>query len=316
MSALTSSIASRWSGVSVNGKACSNSRCQSESAAKAWPLRRRRSAYRLNSSPESSCAARPRLHRLPARAAQLAQRRVLAAGADVPRDLRQLVGGHEHAVIALIFQVQVVARDARHRARLEAGEARHAVVLVHDDVARAQLAEGAQRAAADAPRGAASVLPRRRGSALGAAAAQQAVLGEHGELQRRRDEALAQRRRREPQRRLLRRAARRPRPRPASSLSGVRGCRPPARPRRAAGRRRPCGSPSARASRARARPRPASARRCRPTARAARAPGRPRSPTARSAPARSPTPARPRGSRTGGGRPRRRTPRTHRSSGR
>jgi hypothetical protein len=58
MSALTSSIASRWSSVSVNGKRSSNSRCQSPSGAKAKPLRRRRSAYRPSSSPASSCAAR------------------------------------------------------------------------------------------------------------------------------------------------------------------------------------------------------------------------------------------------------------------
>ena len=58
MSALTSSIASRWSGVSVNGNRSSNSRCQSESASNACPERRFRSAYRLSSSPASSCTAR------------------------------------------------------------------------------------------------------------------------------------------------------------------------------------------------------------------------------------------------------------------
>ena len=138
-------------------------------------------------------AAGARLHRLPARAAELGQRRVLAAGAHVARDLGELIGGHEHAVIALVFEVQVVARDLRHGARLKAREARHAVVLVHDDVPGAQLAEGAQRAA---PRARA---PAAR-AALGAAAAQQAVLGEHGELQLRRHEALAQRRGGEAQR--------------------------------------------------------------------------------------------------------------------
>ena len=72
--------------------------------------------------------------------------------ADVARDLRELVGGHEDAVVALVFEVQVVARDARHGARLEAGEARDAVVLVHDDVAGAQIGERAQRAPAAAAR--------------------------------------------------------------------------------------------------------------------------------------------------------------------
>ena len=117
---------------------------------------------------------------------------------DVARDLRELVGGHEHAVVALVFEVEVVARDVRHGARLEAREARHAVVLVHDDVARAQLGEGAQRA----PARAAAPPSRRPGRRSAAAAAQQAVLGEDRELQLRRDEALAQRGRGEAQRRL------------------------------------------------------------------------------------------------------------------
>ena len=98
------------------------------------------------------------------------------ARADVARDLRELVGGHEHAVIALVFEVQVVARHLRDRARLEAREARDAVVLVHDDVARAQLGEGAQRPA-PAPGARAPV------GALGTPPAQQPVLGIHRELQ-------------------------------------------------------------------------------------------------------------------------------------
>ena len=87
-----------------------------------------------------------RLDRVPACAAELAQGRVGAAGADVAGDLGELVGGDEDAVVALVFEVQVVARDARHGARLEAGEAGDAVVLVDDDVARAQLGERAQGA--------------------------------------------------------------------------------------------------------------------------------------------------------------------------
>ncbi len=151
-------------------------------------------------------AARTRLHRLPARTAELRKRRALAAGTDVARDLRQLVDRHEHAVIALVFQIQVVARHIRHRARLKAREARHAMVLVHNHIARAQLRERAQRAAARAaaPARASAIGP----TALGAAPAQQAVLGEHRQLQRRRDEALAQRRRSEAQRWLLRRQPR------------------------------------------------------------------------------------------------------------
>ena len=83
------------------------------------------------------------LERVPAAPAELAQRRMGAPGADVAGDLGQLVGGDEDAVVAVVFEVQVVARDARHGARLEAGEAGDAVVLVDDDVTRAQLGERA-----------------------------------------------------------------------------------------------------------------------------------------------------------------------------
>ncbi len=178
MSAFTSSIASRWSGVSVKGKRSSNSRCQSESALERVPA----APAALGVEAEQLArqllrgAPRARLHRLPARAPELAQRRVLAARAHIARDLRQLVGGHEHAVIALVFEIQVVARDIRDGARLKAREARHPVVLVHHDVARAQLGEGAQRAAARAAR--AAVTRATLARALGAAAAQQPVLGE------------------------------------------------------------------------------------------------------------------------------------------
>ena len=150
MSALTSSIASRWSGVSVNGKRLLELALPvGVGSANAWPVRRRRSAYRLEQLAGELLrgAPRARLHRLPARAAELRQRRAARRRApDVARDLRELVGGHEHAVVALVFEVQVVARHVRHRARLKAREARDAVVLVHDDVAGAQLGERAQRA--------------------------------------------------------------------------------------------------------------------------------------------------------------------------
>ena len=186
MSPLTSSIASRWSGVSVNGKRSSNSRCQSPSGPKAWPLRAAALGVQLEQLPGQLLGgpAGARLERVPAVPAELAQRRMGAAGADVAGDLGELVGGDEDAVVALVFEVQVVARDARHGARLEAGEAGDAVVLVDDDVARAQLGERAQGAAPGAAAG---------GGALGAAAAQQPLLGIHRQLQRGRDEALAQR---------------------------------------------------------------------------------------------------------------------------
>ena len=134
-------------------------------------------------------AAGARLHRLPARAPELGERRVLGAGADVARDLGQLVGGHEHAVVALVFEVEVVAGDARHGARLKAREARHAVVFVHHDVARAQVGERAQRPAPHA----AGATPGRTRTATpgGPPTAQQAMLGVDGQLQAGRHEALA-----------------------------------------------------------------------------------------------------------------------------
>src|SRR3954471_7346932 len=57
-------------------------------------------------------AARARLHRLPRLAAELAQRRVAAAGADVAADLRELVDRHEDAVGAGELELEVVAGDA------------------------------------------------------------------------------------------------------------------------------------------------------------------------------------------------------------
>ena len=108
-----------------------------------------------------------------------------AAGADVAADLRELVGRDEDAVVALVLEVEVVARDAGDGLRLEAGEARDAVVLVDDDVAGAQVGERAQRAAA-----AGRVVAAAR--ALLAAAAEEAVLGQDRELQAGGDEAVAQ----------------------------------------------------------------------------------------------------------------------------
>ena len=89
----------------------------------------------------------PRLDRVPAGAAELRQRRVGAAGADVPADLRELVDRDEHPVRAGVLEVQVVARDVRDGLRVEAREPRDPVVLVDDDVAGAQVGEAAQHAA-------------------------------------------------------------------------------------------------------------------------------------------------------------------------
>ena len=51
-------------------------------------------------------AARARLHRVPALAAELGERRRVAAGADVAADLRELVDRHEDLVVALELEVR------------------------------------------------------------------------------------------------------------------------------------------------------------------------------------------------------------------
>src|SRR4051794_11452204 len=127
-------------------------------------------------------AAGARLHRLPRLAAQLAQRRVAAARADVAADLRELVDRHEDAVGARELELEVVARDAADGLRVEAGELSEAVILVDDDVAGAQVGERSERASSAA----------RRLWSLGALAAEQAVLGDDREAQAGSDEAVSQ----------------------------------------------------------------------------------------------------------------------------
>ena len=105
----------------------------------------------------------------------------LAAGADVAAQLLELVGGDVDPVLALVFEVEVVAGDAADLARLEAGEAGDPVVLVDDVVADPQFAE--REAAAAGAR-----------SALGGATAamDEAAEREDGELQLGADESLPQ----------------------------------------------------------------------------------------------------------------------------
>ena len=88
----------------------------------------------------SGRAAGARLHVLPAFAAERRERR-LAAGPDVAAQLRQLVGGDVDPVLALVFEVEVVAGDAADLARLEPREPGNAVILVDDVVADAEVAE-------------------------------------------------------------------------------------------------------------------------------------------------------------------------------
>ena len=162
MSHLTCSIASRWSGVSRYGKRglelaqpVGVGREREAAAAAALGVEVEQLAGELLGR-----AAGARLHRLPARAAELGERRVVAAGADVARDLRELVDRHEDLVRALELEVQVVAGDAGDGLGVEAGEAREPVVLVDDDVAGAQVGEAS---AGGRGRGASAARPGRGG---------------------------------------------------------------------------------------------------------------------------------------------------------
>ena len=124
-------------------------------------------------------APRPGLDRVPACPAQLRQRRVGAAGADVAADLRQLVDGHEHPVGAGVLEIQVVAGDVRHGLGVKPGEPGDPVVLVDDDVAGAEVREAAQYAPPVRP----------LGPLGGAAPVEEPVVGDHREVELRRDEA-------------------------------------------------------------------------------------------------------------------------------
>ena len=142
MSALTSSIASRWSAVSVDGNAP-----RTRAASGVVAGRRARPAAALGVEVDElagqllSGAAGAGLERLPALPAELGQRRVAAARADVAGDLRELVDREEDAVGARVLELEVVAGDTADGLRVEAAEARQPVVLVDDDVARAQVGE-------------------------------------------------------------------------------------------------------------------------------------------------------------------------------
>ena len=121
-----------------------------------------------------------RLHVLPALAAERRERR-FGAGADVAAQLRELLGWDVDAVLALVFEVEVVAADPADFPGLEAGEAGDAMVLVDDVVADPQVTEG-EPAAAGAGDAVLGLAP----------AVYEAAEGVDGEPQLGADEALAQ----------------------------------------------------------------------------------------------------------------------------
>ena len=84
---------------------------------------------------------------LPGLAAELRQRRRACVGADVLRDLAELLVRDIEAVVAPEREEEVVARDARDLLRLETEQLPDAVVLVDDEVACPEVREGGERPA-------------------------------------------------------------------------------------------------------------------------------------------------------------------------
>ena len=81
--------------------------------------------------------ARTGLEVVPGLAAELRQRRHRVVGADVARDLSELLVRDVQTIVAAEPEEEVVARDARDLFRLEAEQLSDAVILVHDEVAAA-----------------------------------------------------------------------------------------------------------------------------------------------------------------------------------
>src|SRR5260221_10567344 len=92
-----------------------------------------------------------RLDQLPGLAAELRERGRLRVGADVARELAELLVRDVEPVLALEGDQEVVAGHTGDLAGLEAEELADAVVLVDDVVADAELGEGLQRAAEAGP---------------------------------------------------------------------------------------------------------------------------------------------------------------------
>ena len=85
--------------------------------------------------------ARAGLHLQPRLAAELRELWLLAVGADVARQLRDLLVRQVEPVLAAEGEVEVVARDAGDLLRLEAEQLADTVVLVDDVVAGAEVGE-------------------------------------------------------------------------------------------------------------------------------------------------------------------------------
>src|SRR5205823_258854 len=84
---------------------------------------------------------------LPGLAAELRQRRRARVGADVLRDLADLLVRDVEPVVSAETEEEVVARDLRDGLRLEAEQLPDSMVFVDDEVAGAQVGEALQGAA-------------------------------------------------------------------------------------------------------------------------------------------------------------------------
>ena len=119
------------------------------------------------------------LHVRPALAAQRREGGLVALGADVAADPRELVGRREDPVAAAVLELEVVAGHPGEGLRVEPREARDPVVLVHHEVAYPQLDRGRQAGA-------------RRDRGRGLAAVHQAPLWDDRQLQLRSQKPLPQ----------------------------------------------------------------------------------------------------------------------------
>ena len=188
MSALTSSMAPSWSGVSTYGKRVLELALPRRVRAEGEAGRRRARGVEPDQLGRDLLdrLAGATLGLLPVGTAEPVQRRRLAT--DVPRDLVELVGRHEEPVARLpalgrrVLDEQVLAGGALHGALDHLDVAADAVLLVHDVVAGPQL-QRVDRVAPPARHPCASSLVD------GPRLADQVGLGEHGQSQLVADEA-------------------------------------------------------------------------------------------------------------------------------
>ena len=86
-------------------------------------------------------AARTALDLLPARAAELAQRRIIAGPSDIAGDLRQLIRGDEYPIVALILEIEVIASYSGNGFGVKASETGDTVTFVDNDVTGSEFGE-------------------------------------------------------------------------------------------------------------------------------------------------------------------------------